>query len=77
MMRALTILSARASKRASRNSGMVMASRFWVMRRVRRPSTSHDRSAPPIALPSAIHSTSRPKPHPSLPAKPMKTTAEK
>ena len=60
-----------------RNSGIVIVSRFCVMRRVRLPSTSQAAREPRAALPTAIHSTFKPNFHPSLPAKPMKRTAEK
>jgi hypothetical protein len=54
-----------------------MTSRLFVIQCVRFPRTSQDKRHPIKTLPAAIHNTLRPKPQPSLPANPIKSTAEK
>ena len=77
MISAARTFTNRPPNLCSRNSGMVIVSRFCVMRRVRLPRMSHAAREPIRALPSAIHRTLRPNFQPSFPANPMKITAEK
>jgi len=77
IMTAANILIYLPSKRSIKNSGMVITSKFWVIILVRLPSTSHAKSEPNSALPTPIQTASSPYTQPNLPAKPIKSTAEK
>ena len=63
-----TIWSALESYLLAKNSGIVLASSFWVMTRVLRPRTSHARRLPMKALPRPTHVEDRPYFQPNWPA---------
>ena len=63
-----TTFSALLSKRRPKNSGMVAAERWFVITRVRRPSTTQAIRLPMTALPRPIQVEARPYFQPNCPA---------